>query len=143
MRHREIAYALLRVTVGVLFLFSGIGKLLKGVDNFAFGMMERFADSPLPSSLVELFVNVLPFAEVAVGVILVVGLFNVAALTLAGLLILALTFGAVVLADPPTVAHNVTYALVIFVLLWLAEHNGYSLDRPRARRNTAKEKSAR
>ncbi len=143
MHNREIAYALLRVTVGVLFLFSGIGKLLKGVDNFAFGMMERFAGSPLPSSLVELFVNVLPFAEVAVGVILVVGLFNVAALILAGLLILALTFGAVVLADPPTVAHNVTYALVIFVLLWLAEHNGYSLDRPRIRRNTAKEKSAR
>ncbi len=128
--HREIAYALLRVTVGVLFLFSGIGKLLKGVDNFAFGMMERFADSPLPPSLVELFVNVLPFAEVAIGALIVLGLFNVATLTFAGLLVLALTFGAVVLGDPPTVAHNFTYALGIFVLLWSAEHNAYSLGRP-------------
>lgn len=72
----------------------------------------------------------LPFAEVAIGALLVLGLFNVATLTLAGVLVLALTFGTVVQFDPPTVAHNVTLALVIFVLLWSADHNSYSLDRP-------------
>ncbi len=59
------------------------------------------------------------------------------------LLMLALTFGAVMLPDPPTAAYNVAFALVIFVLLWSAEHNGYSIDHPRTRRNTAKEESAR
>ncbi len=130
MHHREIAYALLRVTVGIMFLFFGVGKLLGGVGGFTGGMLERFADSFLPSSLVELFAYALPFAEVAIGALLVLGLFNVATLTFAGLLMLALTFGAVVLADPPTVAQNVTFALVIFVLLWSAEHNAYSLGRP-------------
>lgn len=130
MHNREIAYALLRVTVGTMFLFFGVGKLLGGVGGFAGGMVERFAGSFLPSLLVEPFVYVLPFAEVAIGTLLVLGLFNVATLTLAGLLMLALTFGAVVLADPPTAAQNLTYALVIFVLLWSAEHNAYSLDRP-------------
>jgi len=130
MHHREIAYALLRVTVGMMFLFFGVGKLLGGVGGFTGGMVERFAGSFLPSPLVELFAYVLPFAEVAIGALLVLGLFNVATLTLAGLLMLALTFGAVMLPDPPTVAQNVTFALVIFVLLWSAEHNAYSLGRP-------------
>lgn len=129
MHHREIAYALLRVTVGTMFLFFGVGKLLGGVGGFTGGMVERFAGSFLPSPLVELFAYVLPFAEVAIGALLVLGLFNVTTLTLAGLLMLALTFGAVMLPDPPTVAQNVTFALVIFVLLWSAEHNAYSLGR--------------
>ena len=130
MHHREIAYALLRVTVGTMFLFFGVGKLLGGVGGFTGGMVERFASSFLPSPLVELFAYILPFAEVAIGALIVLGLFNVATLTLAGLLVVALTFGAVVLGDPPTVAHNFTYALGIFVLLWSAEHNAYSLGRP-------------
>ena len=131
MYHREIAYALLRVTVGMMFLFFGVGKLLGGVGGFTGGMVERFAGSFLPSPLVELFAYVLPFAEVAIGTLLVLGLFNVATLTRAGLLRLALTFGAgVVLADPPTAAQNVTFALVIFVLLWSAEHNAYFPSRP-------------
>lgn len=33
------------------------------------------------------------------------------------------------LGDAPTVAHNVQYALVNFVLLYFADHNGYSVDR--------------
>ena len=132
MRHREIAYALLRVTVGIMFLFFGVGKLLGGVGGFAGGIVERFAGSFLPSPLVELFAYASPFAEVAIGTLLVLGLFNVATLTLAGLLMLALTFGAVVLGDPPTAAQNVTFALVIVVLLWPAEQNVYSLGRSQA-----------
>jgi uncharacterized membrane protein YphA (DoxX/SURF4 family) len=33
--HREAAYALLRVTLGVVFLFNGIGKFMGGIGNFA------------------------------------------------------------------------------------------------------------
>ena len=45
--------------------------------------------------------------------------------------IVALTFGTVMLGDAPTVAHNVQYALVNFVLLYFADYNGYSVDRLR------------
>ena len=34
MNHRETAYALLRVTMGVIFLFYGIGKFISGLGNF-------------------------------------------------------------------------------------------------------------
>ena len=133
--HREIAYALLRVTMGVVFLFYGIGKFMGGVGNFAGGMNQRFSGK-LPSALVTPFAYALPFAEVILGALLVVGLFNTIALVLVGLELLALTFGTVMLGDPPTVAHNAQYALINFVLLWLADYNGYSIDRLRRGRPT-------
>src|SRR5881227_224406 len=95
--HREAAYALLRVTLGVVFLFYGVGKLMGGVGSFAAGMEKHFAGK-LPGALV-----------------------------LSGLLLVALTFGTVMLGDAPTVAHNLQYALINFVLLWFADYNGFSV----------------
>jgi thiosulfate dehydrogenase [quinone] large subunit len=128
--HREAAYALLRVTLGVVFLFSGVGKFMGGVGNFAAGMEKQFAGK-LPSALVLPFAYALPFMEVAFGALIVLGLFSAVALVLSGLLLVALTFGTVMLSDFPTVAHNTQYALVNFVLLYFAEYNGYSLDQLR------------
>ncbi len=53
------------------------------------------------------------------------------ALIMTGLLMIGLTFGKVLENDVPTIAHNLSYALITFVLLWLADHNGYSIDRLR------------
>jgi thiosulfate dehydrogenase [quinone] large subunit len=129
-KHREVAYALLRATLGVIFLFFGIGKFMGGIGGFAAGMEQRFAGK-LPSALVLPFAYALPFMEVAFGALILLGLFNSIALVASGLLLLALTFGTVMLGEAPTVAHNLQYALVNFVLLWLADYNGYSIDRLR------------
>ena len=129
-KHREAAYALLRVTLGVIFLFYGVGKFMGGIGGFADGMQQRFAGK-LPSVLVLPFAYTLPFMEVTFGVLILLGLFNSFALVLSGLLLVALTFGTVMLGDAPTVAHNIQYALVNFVLLWFADYNGYSIDRLR------------
>lgn len=134
--HREVAYTLLRVTVGVMFLFYGVGKFLGGVGNFAGGMAQHFAGK-LPPALVLPFGYALPFAEVTLGTLILLGLFSPFALTLSGLLLVALTFGTVMLGDAPTVAHNVQYALVNFVLLYFADHDSYSLDRLRRARHPA------
>lgn len=129
-KHRETAYALLRVTLGVIFLFYGIGKFMGGVGLFADGMNQRFAGK-LPSALVLPFAYALPFAEVLIGLLLLLGLFTKIALVLSGLLLVALAFGTVMLGDAPTAAHNLQYALVNSILLYLADYNGYSIDRLR------------
>ena len=126
--NREIGYALLRFTVGIVFLFSGTTKLMGGLSNFVSHLQEQFAGK-LPLMLVTPFAFALPFAEVIIGALLVLGLFNLFALTVAGVLMAALTFGTVMLGDPSTISHNVMYALTIFVLIWLAEYNRYSFDR--------------
>ena len=136
MNHREIAYALLRATMGVIFLFYGIGKFMGGIGNFVGGMNQRFSGK-LPAAMVMPFAYVLPFGEVAAGALIFLGLFTRLGLTLSGLLLVGLTFGTVMLGDPPTVAHNLQYALVNFVLLWLSDLDRYSLDGLFARKSPA------
>jgi thiosulfate dehydrogenase [quinone] large subunit len=127
MRQREIAYALLRITFGVIFLFFGIGKFIAGVGNFVNGLNQSFAGK-LPAFMVMSFAYVLPFGEAIAGALIFFGLFTRVGLKISGLLLVGLTFGTVVLGDASTVAHNVQYALVNFVLLWFADLNRYSLD---------------
>lgn len=135
--HREVAYAVLRITVGVMFLFFGASKFLNGVGGFVDGLHERFAESPLPGFLVTVFATMLPFLEVILGTLLVLGLYTSAALAATGLLLVALAFGTVMEPDFAGVARNVNYALVVFVLLWLVDHNRYSLDERRTRGRAA------
>jgi thiosulfate dehydrogenase [quinone] large subunit len=127
MNHREAAYALLRATLGVVLLFFGIGKFMAGLGNFVGGMNQHFAGK-LPAIMVMPFAYAIPFCEVIAGLLILLGLLTRAGLVLFGLLIIGLTFGTVMLGDAPTVAHNLQYALVNFVLLWLVDLNRYSID---------------
>lgn len=127
---RAVAYLLLRLTVGVMFFFYGLGKLLGGVGGFVSGLEERFAGS-LPMWVVTPFGYTLPFMELLIGALLILGLFTRWTLAAAGLLMIALTFGAVMEPKPPTVADNVLFAAVIAGLLALVEQDRYSLDAPR------------
>jgi thiosulfate dehydrogenase [quinone] large subunit len=128
--HRQVGYALLRVTFGMIFLTTGIVKFTMGVGAFAAAVQPSFAGK-LPLFLVSPFLYLLPFAEVTVGALLILGLFTRLALVLAGLLLMALTFGKTAVSDSATVAGNLSYILIAFVLLWLSDHNGYSIDRLR------------
>jgi len=127
MNHRATAYGLLRVTMGLIFLFYGVGKFMAGLTVFVGGMNQRFAGK-LPASMVMPFAYVLPFGEVTSGLLILFGLFTRVGLVISGLLLIGLTFGTVMLGDAPTVAHNLQYALVNFVLLWFLDLNRYSLD---------------
>ena len=83
----------MRVTLGTIFLTTGVVKFGLGLGNFAGATQQQFAGK-LPVLLITPFAYSLPFLEVTVGALLVIGLFNVTALVLSGLLLLALTFAA-------------------------------------------------
>ena len=127
MNNRETAYALTRITYGVIFLFYGIGKFRGGISNFVGGMNQQFSGK-LPAAMVMPFAYFIPFAETISGALILLGLFTRVGLTLSGLLLIGLTFGVVMLGQAPTAAHNLQYVLVNFVLLWFVEMNTYSLD---------------
>jgi thiosulfate dehydrogenase (quinone) large subunit len=127
MNHREVAYALLRATMGVIFLFYGIGKFISGVGGFVGTMNQQFSGK-LPAFMVMPFAYAIPFAETISGGLILFGLFTRVGLTLSGLLLVGLTFGVVMLGQAPTVAHNLQYALVNFVLFWFVDLNRYSVD---------------
>ena len=136
MNNRNIAYALTRITYGVIFLFYGIGKIRGGVSNFVGGMNQEFS-SKLPAAMVMPFAYFIPFAETISGALILLGLFTRVGLTLSGLLLIGLTFGVVILGQAPTVAHNLQYVLLNFLLLWLVDLNRYSVDGLLARKPAA------
>src|SRR5262249_49596208 len=101
--------------------------------GFAAGLEQQFAGK-LPAFLVTPFAYALPFLEVTAGTLFVFGFFYKFCPGLAGLLFFAPTFGQNIESGPAPPAHNLSYAIIIFMLLWLAPHNRFSVDRLLRRR---------
>ena len=124
---REIAYALARITYGVIFLFYGVGKFMAGLSNFVGSMNQQFSGK-LPALMVMPFAYLLPFGEAIAGALILLGLYTRAGLVLSGLLLIGLTFGVVMLGRADGVAHNLIFVLVNFTLLWFVDADRFSLD---------------
>src|SRR5438128_9397370 len=105
MNNRETAYALTRITYGVIFLFYGIGKFRGGLANFVGGMNQQFSGK-LPAFMVMPFAYAIPFCETISGILILLGLCTRAGLTLSGLLLIGQTFGVVMLGHADLVGHN-------------------------------------
>ena len=127
MNNRTLAYTLTRIAYGITFLFYGIGKFRGGLSSFVGGVNQQFSGK-LPAAMVMPFAYFIPFAETISGALIVLGLFTRAGLTLSGILLIGLTFGVVILGQAPTVAHNLQYVLLNFVLLWVIDFNSISID---------------
>ncbi|QDV36803.1 hypothetical protein [Tautonia plasticadhaerens] len=80
--------------------------------------------------LLDLHTGLLPYAEVAVGGLLILGLLTTLSSTLAGLLLLSLLFGWVVLENADMYPKMLIYLLVDAGILWLSPvtSNYLSLD---------------
>ena len=122
---------LLRVGIGTLFLFAGLNKFMRegGATGVSEGMAERFANTVLPSVLVTPYVFALPYVEVILGTLLILGLFTRPALLITGLLLLSLALGLLAGGDNDTVAKVLNYLLITCIALWFASRdNEYSID---------------
>lgn len=127
--NRQLAYALLRAAIGFTFFFYGFGKVHGGVGQFVQGLEKDFSATFLPGFSIRLFGYALPFLELTVGALLLLGLFTKYAAALGGLLIIVLTAGLAITSQAGTVAHNLIYAIVLFLLIYHVDENGLCLDR--------------
>jgi thiosulfate dehydrogenase (quinone) large subunit len=120
---KAAAVALGRWGLGFVFLFFGVGKLLalRGFVNSY--LLPQFARTWLPQWLLVPYGYVLPFVEVALGLLLLLGLARNAALVATGLLLLSLTVGQIVLQQPPVVFQNIAYLFFTAALLFLAKYD--------------------
>ena len=125
--YRALAHSLLRSTLGGIFLVYGVEKFRNGHALFVSEMLKSFAGK-LPLVVVRPFAWLLPFFEVAIGALLVVGLFTEGALIASGILMTLLAAGAAALGASSIVAENVVFSLTVFTLLFLHDRGGYSLD---------------
>ena len=114
------AYVLLRVLTGLDFFGHGFARIFTGthLSGFAQGMVKSMAASPLPPSLTLATGYVIPWVELLVGILLLLGLFTRFALTIAFLLMFVLMFGITMKQDWATAGSQLVYGLVLFVLLF-------------------------
>lgn len=127
-RSRELAYLLLRLTLGVNILMHGLSRILSGLSPFATEMIKQFTSTPLPPSLVHAFAYALPWSELFLGIAILLGLWTRAALVLGALEIVVLTFGIALTQNWAVAAIQMTYAVVYAILLSFEEYNRWSLD---------------
>jgi len=122
------SYAVLRFTLGTAFLFHGVTRLVSGWSAFTDEMVRNFHDTFLPDFMVRPFALSVPPVEAVLGTLLCLGLFTRPALIAGGLWMVALVFGTAVRQDYPTVAIQLLYALLFFVLQVGEPSNRIALD---------------
>jgi thiosulfate dehydrogenase (quinone) large subunit len=124
----RIAYALLRIVVGVNIMMHGISRMIAGPGAFSAKLVMQFEHTLLPAWSVWGFGLILPFIEGLLGLLLLLGLRTRATLIAASLLIAILTFGATIVQDWTSTAIQLTYAFVYAALLFLRRYNSWSID---------------
>ena len=126
----QLAYLILRLTMGVNMFTHGVARLLD-LEKFNMWMIGQFSDTILPEFLVSLSSYMIPFAELIIGVLLILGLFTSRALLLGALLITILVFGSGLQENWNVMSSQMIYAVFFFILSYLIELNRFSLDRIR------------
>lgn len=143
MKHAAFGYLLARLPIGMSMLGHGLVRLPKLVA-FSEGMAETFQKTWLPYPLVKQFAYFLPYIELNIGALLILGLFTRAVTTVGVLLMVALIFGSCLLENWDGVFTQMFYG-VYFALLFAFEHkyNRYSVDQMiRGRRSRKKQRTA-
>ena len=120
---RSAALALVRWGLGLLFLVGGISKLFHLGGFVTAYLVPTFANTFLPAGLVVAYGYALPFVEVLLGITLVLGLCRNAALFIAGLTLISLAFGQMLLQKFDVVAQILFYLLMTGSILFLGAYD--------------------
>jgi len=117
---QRVAYVLLRVIAGMDFFGHGFARIFTGthLGGFAHWMVGDMAKAPLPADLVLAIGYVVPWVELALGLMLLFGVGVRLALVTALLLMLLLMFGITMKQDWPVAGQQLLYSLVLAVLLF-------------------------
>ena len=126
--HKALAYALLRLALGINIFGHGLFRILSGVGAFANGMVVGMDKGPLPHALSLGFGYCIPWIELTLGTLMLLGLFTRFALAAGSAFIIALTFGTTSTQNWQGAGGQLLYSLVFFVLLWFVEANSISVD---------------
>jgi thiosulfate dehydrogenase [quinone] large subunit len=120
---------MLRLALGVNLFGHGFVRIVGGVGGFVNWLVEHMSGTMLPAWLVRPFGYFLTVEELAVGALLVVGLYTRQSLVVGGLVMVALTWGVVMKQDWATAGIQLTYSIAFFVLLFFRTYDRYSVDR--------------
>ena len=131
----NLAYCMLRATLGLNICIHGISRILQGPGVFASSLVGMFQKTPLPAWSVHLFGLGLPWIEMILGALVLVGMRLRFALAAGSLLMFVLTFGSALRQDWDIAGLQLIYAAVYAALLAFREKDWFSLDSLMLRRH--------
>lgn len=124
---KALAHALARLGLGVSMTMHGFVRIPQ-IDKFASGLRQEFAGTFLPGPLVYATGCGIATAEAVIGVLLVVGLFQRAAIAAGILLMMLLLFGVCLLQKWDVAGLQLIYLAYYAALLATAGWDRYSAD---------------
>ena len=136
--NKTIAFLLLRLFLGLLFVMAFIGKLKTEAGNYSLAnlavvsqsILENFDKNTfLPRLMLVPYCYALPWVEIIVGIALLLGIKTRCALTVFGLTMVSLCFGMLLLKQSDVVANNSFYLFLGVFALYLSPYNRFSLTR--------------
>lgn len=113
---QNVAYILLRISMGVNMLGHGLARIPK-LSAFAEGMSKGFEKSWLPEPFIMAFGTVLPFAEFLIGLMLIIGFKTQWALIAGAALIIVLLFGSSTIENWEARGIQMLYVAIFYVLM--------------------------
>ena len=123
------AFLLLRLGIGTSSFGHGLVRIPK-LDKFSQGMINEFQHSMLPESLVTAFAYALPFAELIIGLLLLLGLFTRHALVAGAIVMILLIFGTTAIEQWNNLNSQLIHLLFLAGLLpFVDQYNTYALDK--------------
>jgi thiosulfate dehydrogenase [quinone] large subunit len=125
---RSLAYALLRISLGINFAGHGLIRIHNGVAAFAQTTADHLAKSPLPPGLTYALSYAIPFIEAILGLTLILGVFTSISLICGAVFMMLLTIGVTANQQWDVATQQLLYSVVFFLLLSLREHNTLALD---------------
>lgn len=130
-----LAFILLRLFLAARFIHAFIGKIQNDDGSFSLDNLDGFQsyihnafENLLPSILLHPYTALLPWAELILGVLLLLGLWTRPALFLTGLAYLSLAFGQMLLQEYANVGMIGNHLAFTAGALLLVDYNKFALD---------------
>jgi thiosulfate dehydrogenase [quinone] large subunit len=125
----QLAYTFFRFSMGVVIFFHGAMRMITGVDAWVTKQSLIFVGNPLlPMWFVVGFLFVLPYIEVVLGALTMLGLYTRWALLAGAALMLVLVFGNLTRQDWGTVGNELHYILYYTLMIAGQKYNRFALD---------------
>ncbi len=127
----QLGYFFLRIMLGVNLFFHGFMRVLTGVSAWADPMAATFVDTYLPMPLVIPFLYSIPYIEIILGTLTLLGLFTRWALLAGVIFYVVLMYGQSARQSWSGVHTIMHYGLYYWILLVLQNQNWLALDNRR------------
>ena len=126
--NKTLAVHLLRISFGINYFFHGVVRL-PNLDKFVAGMQKTFQDTLLPEFLVTPVAYVIPFAEIIIGLLLLLNKFTRETLIATFVLMNILVTGSCFAQKWEVVGLQTTYIGFLFLLLYFLNTNQKSFQK--------------